>query len=377
MHKRSLHDQLQRAASGQWSRLPDAPVVRPLRDMLYGTVGSYDATNKVITTTGTPTELPTGTPAIPAGIKVYDRENAGFSASDHFYAIRSVNVHTDGTHGQVDWVVIPTAAANPVRVVLVDSTSMSQSSGDPVPPLTISGSESNYWSGTLDSTGDVWIQRLDHRRLGRKWLPVNGAFKGILAGTYDPNVADSESFPTSDERPVYKIDPESDGETIAIVTTEASAADWSTDTEPAPSTDGRCSTFKIDETGARVVDQTGVAFVNYSKDALAVDSIIALEEFQGEQFATPLSEGGGGAFGKFGYANGTISGYSSGTWGSGSVSVYELDTSTGEESDTGVDETWWNMSSASIDSGARLQAKPIMAADGSTFYAIDWEACDL
>lgn len=101
---------------GRLSAMPlrvadSSPGDATIADMMYGTVGSYDATNDVITTTGTPTPLPTGTPTIAAGVKVYDREGAGFTASDTFYAIKSEAVHTDGTHGQVDWVVIPTAAA--------------------------------------------------------------------------------------------------------------------------------------------------------------------------------------------------------------------------------------------------------------------------
>ncbi len=61
MHQRSKFDRLHREAAGQWVRLGDShsgSAVIP--DMLYGTVGSYDASNQVITTTGTPTPLPTG-----------------------------------------------------------------------------------------------------------------------------------------------------------------------------------------------------------------------------------------------------------------------------------------------------------------------------
>lgn len=283
-----------------------------IRDMFYGTVGSYDAVNQVITTTGTPTALPTGTPTIPAGVKCYDRENAGFSAADNFYAIRQVAVHTDGTHGQVDWVVLPTAAANPVRLVTIDETSMSQPSGAPVPP-----ESGRYLSGTLDTASDIWILVNDHKRLGRLWQPVDGQFNGVLAGTWDP---DPEG--TSDERPLYRIDGESDGETIAIVTTQASAADWTDPTEPDPSTNGRCTTFKIDETGDHVVDATGVEFSNYGKSAILVGSVIALEEFQGEQFATVLTTPGRGLIAKI---TATVSARSSDTYGSvGSVALGHL-----------------------------------------------------
>ena len=131
--------------------------------MHYGVVGAYDATNKVITNNGTPISLPSSTPPVPAATKVFDREATGFSPGDTFYAIKQINVHTDGTHGQVDWVVIPTSAStNRLFIVTVDKKSESQGPGSWVTPH-LEGHR--YFSGSLNTTpdvGDIWLLSNDH-----------------------------------------------------------------------------------------------------------------------------------------------------------------------------------------------------------------------
>ena len=193
---------------GQLSRLPlrladSSGGGGSVADMLYGTVAAYDATNKVITTSATPTPLPTGTPTIPDGVKVFDRENAGFSASDTFYAIRSVNVHTDGTHGQVDWVVVPTTAgSNPMRVVTVDATSMSHPGG-----FWIYHHRDRHFSGSIGTTAgveDIWILVNDHHDdmedsddddKEKPMLPVLSQWLGYNTGeTYDPQTAQDDEY---------------------------------------------------------------------------------------------------------------------------------------------------------------------------------------
>lgn len=208
MHQRSQFDRLRRDLAGQVVRVADSATGGDvtIADMLYGTVGSYDAGNQVITTTGTPTALPTGTPAIDPGIKVYDREGAGFSASDTFYAIRQVNVHTDGTHGQVDWVVIPTSAgANKMFLVTVNQKSASQGAGSWVTP---ERPATRYFDGSLGTTpattpfnGDIWILANNHHQAVEEtnpqapleddyqvpYLPAHAVFTGFYTGaTWDP-----------------------------------------------------------------------------------------------------------------------------------------------------------------------------------------------
>lgn len=179
--------------------------------------------------------------------------------------------------------VMPAGAAAPrqMEIVLIDGTSTSQSTGDPVPPIFVNDNETRIFSGTLNAEGDIWVRVNDHRRLGRLWQPKNAAYKGILSGTYDPNAADPQNYPDSDERLLYSIDPESDGETIARVTQKADAADWGSPTNPIPKNNGRCTTYKIGETGSTIVDKSGVEFYNYFKAEVAPGSIILLEEFQG------------------------------------------------------------------------------------------------
>lgn len=309
-----------------------------IQDMLYGVVGSYDATNKVITTSGTPTALPTDTPTIGAGIKVYDREGTGFSASDTFYAIKSEAVHTDGTHGQVDWVVLPTAAGTPIEKLTIAKKSASQSAGDPVSPL----STGNYFDATIGGGAtSVWALLDDNKRLGRIWLPALAEFEGIYTGVYDPH--DDDAGITSDPRPLYRMQPPSDGETIALVTTTASAADWSSP-PPTPSTDGRCTTYKRDSTGSIVADQTGVAFENYRDTTIAAGTKVTLEEFQGRLFAVPFTASGGVVKKGIVTESGGIPAAqelpsTKITPGSGTVQLWDL--SSGSYS-AGSTETWYN-----------------------------------
>lgn len=182
--------------------------------------------------------------------------------------------------GQV--LTTPVGASSPqqMQIVLIDGTSASQSAGDPVAPINVNGA-TRLFSGTLNVQGDIWIQVNDHKRLGRLWQPKEAAYKGLLSGTYDPNAVDPTNYPQEDERPLYIIDPESDGETLARVTTKADAANWSNTNAPIPSNNGRCQTYKISETGSTVVDETGVAFHNYFTAEVEVGAIVLLEEFQG------------------------------------------------------------------------------------------------
>lgn len=267
-------------------RLGDSAAAETIPDMLEATVDSYDATYGVAILTGPPQELPTGTPDATTVTKAWNKYGVDLAEDDIILAIHWEGAYDDtgshATYGQIDWVILPTAAANPVRIVLIDGTSESQDPGDPINPITVNGNPTRIYSGTLSEEGDIWVRVNDHKRLGRLWQPKEGAFKALLSGKYDPNAVDPTNYPTSDERPLYSIDGESDGETIARVTTQASVADWSTPAEPDPSTDGRCTTYKVDETGATVEDDTDVEFSNYFKSAVTVDSIILLEEFQGQ-----------------------------------------------------------------------------------------------
>lgn len=272
-HQRSKFDRLHREAAGQWLRLPDAHGTI-LADMCYFTVGSYDGTNQVITTTGTPVSLPTGTPAVPAGVKIYDRENATFSASDTGYAIRSVNVHTDGTHGQVDWVVIPTAAGNPVRIVTVYHSTLSN--GEAVDPI----STGRYFKGTLNTSDDIWIEAIDmpsHADV-RAQLPAAAEFIGVYGGTYDPNDDDSEI--TSDERDLYRIQPPAPGVVLAMATATGTAASWTTTTAP---TQGSvtCTLYNYTEAGALEVYKTSVSVKVMAESAIPAGSILYVGFFEG------------------------------------------------------------------------------------------------
>lgn len=86
--------------------------------------------------------------------------------------------------------------------------------------------------------------------------------------------------------------------------------------------------------------------------------------------------GGGGAsqFGKIGKTDGSIPAISGSSMGSGTVSVYQT-TSSGVTSDSTDNETWYNLASESVASGVWVQAKPVVATDGSTIWVIDWEEC--
>lgn len=175
-----------------------------------------------------------------------------------------------------------------MQLVSIDGTSGGQVDGDPIAPIEVSGSPTRIFSGTLNSAGDIWVRANDHKRLGRLWLTKSAVYKGLLVGVYDPNTEDSENYPTSDERPLYVIDPESDGEVVARVTTTASAANWSTVSDPIPSSDGRCTTYYRGETGSTTEDETGVTFYNYFDTTIDSGSIILLEEFQGRLICTTV-----------------------------------------------------------------------------------------
>lgn len=243
--------------------------------MLYGVVGSYDATYDIITTTGTPNQLPSTNPGIPAGVKVYDRESAGFSASDTFYAIRSVAVYDDSgshaTHGQVDWVVLPTAAANPIRVVTVYHSTLSD--GEAVDPQ----GANRYFDGTLNTSADIWIEALD--TIGnsdvRCQLPADGKFLGLLSGTWDPDPEGS-----SDERPLYKIQPQHPGVVLGLVTASGTAADWDDTSDPTP---GSCTVtlYNYTEAGALEIYKTGVTVAYMAEASPDAGSIVYCGMFEG------------------------------------------------------------------------------------------------
>ena len=96
-----------------------------------------------------------------------------------------------------------------VDSLLVDKESGSQSAGDPVTPITVLGIQTRYFSGTLSTTGDIWILLNNHRddlSSDDIWLPALATFNGLLSGTYDPNAIDPTNYPESDERPVYRVD---------------------------------------------------------------------------------------------------------------------------------------------------------------------------
>ncbi len=278
MHQRSKFDKLHRETAGAWLRLPDSGSSAVLRDMFYGTVGSYDAVNQVITTTGTPTALPTGTPTIPAGVKCYDRENAGFSAADNFYAIRQVAVHTDGTHGQVDWVVLPTAAANPVRIVQVYHATLSD--GQAVDPVHVD--LPRIFSGTLDGPSDIWIESIDTPANDdvRSHLNAAGYYIGVYAGLYNPH--DTEAEATDEERPLYKVQPQHVGVVLGIITSNNSAAeaDWSTHTVPVAATI-TCTLYRHEEDGTLSVWKTGVSVKWMVEGAATVGKIVYLSRMEG------------------------------------------------------------------------------------------------
>ena len=166
-----------------------------------------------------------------------------------------------------------------VEFVSVEKTSTQQEAGDPVPPLTLGGDDSYYWSGGLNSTGDVWIRAQEGQWKGRRFLPAHGSFMGKLYGNFDPNQADPENFPQSDLRPLYLIERPQMQEIVAKVTTKASAADWSA-AEPVPSVDGRCTTFSKDHLGVLQEQDTDVEFENYSKSCIEVGAAVKLEHYE-------------------------------------------------------------------------------------------------
>jgi hypothetical protein len=283
MHVRSRLDEQMRATKGITVREPDAGSAAPLRDMFYGTVGSYDAVNQVITTTGTPTALPTGTPTIPAGVKCYDRENAGFSPSDTFYAIRSVNVHTDMTHGQVDWVVLPTAAANPVRIVQAYHSTLSN--GEAVLP--VHADLPRIFSGNLDGPADIWIDSIDLHANDdvRSWLHAAGYYIGVFAGTYNPH--DDEEEATDEERPLYRVQPQHSGKALGLITdnNSASEADWSDVAAPDLGS-VLCDIFMRNEDGTRSVWKSNVVAQWAVEGAATVGKIVYLDLVEGEWHVT-------------------------------------------------------------------------------------------
>lgn len=336
-HQRSKFDRLHREAAGQWLRLPDVNGTI-LADMCYFTVGSYDGTNQVITTTGTPVSLPTGTPAVPAGVKIYDRENATFSASDTGYAIRSVNVHTDGTHGQVDWVVIPTAAGNPVRIVTVyhPTFALGESIGE------YHVDSPRIVRGTLDVSDDIWIEGIDTHANSdiRFWMPAGGEFVGVYAGQHDPRTEDigdtpawdsgetnygngvgeiavvthdnffwtasQENIPANqepadaseywtkgdeitgaDSRDKYKVQIQQPGVVLGMVTAAGTAASWASPTVP---TAGSCTVtlyqYNEDDPPTLEVYETDVTVTYMAETSPAAGSIVYCSLFEGRWHVT-------------------------------------------------------------------------------------------
>lgn len=250
-------------------------------DMLYAVADSEDG-GGVVNLSGT-VALPSGTPTASA-TKAYNKFGIDIDPGvTELFAIKWL-----GQSGATDWVVLPFGgdtssssgggSGSTVEVVLIDGTSGGQVSGDPVGPIVVNGNPTRVFSGTLVSSADIWVRVNDHKRKGRLWLTKDAAYKGLLVGVYDPNVFDSENYPTPDSRPLYTIDPESDGETVAVVTTQASSGSGLT-----PSTDGRCTTYYRGSTGSTHEDETGVEFSNYFENPIPVGSVILLEEFQGKR----------------------------------------------------------------------------------------------
>lgn len=188
--------------------------------ILEGIVSSYDDANLVATLTGPPQELPTWTPDASTVTKAYNKYNVSISPSDTVLAIYWEAVHTDGTHGQVDWVILPTGSSTPIRVVNIDPKSVGQSSGSPVTPH-----RKRYFSGTLgtepfDEEADppqqkIWVYFNDHHNdmidvtggesADYLVLPVHSQWNGLYAGTWNPET-DQEEDQAGDGDPVPNWD---------------------------------------------------------------------------------------------------------------------------------------------------------------------------
>lgn len=167
-----------------------------------------------------------------------------------------------------------------VEFVSVEEGSGTQSSGDPVGPILVNGNETFIWSGFKSGPHDIWIVAADGKWKGRRFLPANGVFMGKMDGTYDPNVFDPANYPTSDLRPLYRIEMPQTQEIYAKVTTAASEADL-TGAVPSPSTDGRCTTYYRSANGVFFEKDTDVAFENYSRTCIRPGAVIKLEHYEG------------------------------------------------------------------------------------------------
>ena len=227
-------DDLSRAAAGPQVRTADSARTSSLKyDSLRGTVSAYDATNKVATLTPTAV-LPSDAKVPPDPVKVFDKYNEVPSISDEVWAIRAEAIHTDGTHGQVDWLMYRVGSGPTLATVTIVPGSMGQGDGDPVEPET-----ARYFDALVGAT-PVWALVLDDHRIGRLAFPSGADYKGVLAGTYDPG---------SDERPLYEIGPIFTGICRGYTIDTIPAADYSTLASPT-FTAATVQAYKKDETGA-------------------------------------------------------------------------------------------------------------------------------
>lgn len=124
--------------SGMPLRLADAAVGdATIADMLRAVAAAYDSGNKVVTLSS-PEALPTGTPSAASVTKAYNQYDVPITVgSTVVFAIHRVAVHTDATHGQVDWLILPLegAGANGVRFEL--KTARPENDPAPANPITV------------------------------------------------------------------------------------------------------------------------------------------------------------------------------------------------------------------------------------------------
>lgn len=247
-------------------------------DSAYGTVSAADVPNKVYTLSATPVQLPTGAKVIPTGtLKVFDLFDVTPSVSDLVRIDYSEGAYDDtagsNTHGVVNWIISPGGGSSPVKVVQVYHSTLSD--GEAVDPV-----YGRNFRGNLAGPDDIWIESLDtesHPNV-RASMPAAGYFIGVYSGTYDPHDDDSEI--STDERDLYRVQPIPSRVLLGLVTSEASAADWSDTAIPVEGT-GQCTIYRYLEDDSLEVNETSVTFFNMAEATIAAGSIIYLESFEG------------------------------------------------------------------------------------------------
>lgn len=281
MHSRSVKDKLHRDQVGQWVRLPDdiPGSVDAIKDELRGEFVAFYAPGTASNTYGiieidNVIQLPTGTPAVvESPVYVADIHEIGdtYSENDPVRAIRNVAVDTyDGD--QVNWECnLDGQGGDTIAVVTVYHSTLSD--GEAVDPQ----GANRYFDGTLNTSADIWIEALD--TIGnsdvRCQLPADGKFLGLLSGTWDPDPEGS-----SDERPLYKIQPQHPGVVLGLVTASGTAADWSSTTVPVA---GSCTVtlYNYTEAGALEVYKTGVTVAYMAETSPDAGSIVYCGMFEG------------------------------------------------------------------------------------------------